>query len=234
MLALLLFSCVKPPASVDAAAEACSADAIYEAYLDALTVTREATSVSTWYARATMSLSSMAAPIITEIWWLGPDLHVTRSTIPGAGAFEQAWDGSVGWAVELGSARLLSDDELRSYRAEAAMTLDNRGIYDGLTCVGQSDFDGESAWELVGQEIATGATIHTWYAPDTGLQVGHRTHTADGAVTTVFLREYTDYGGVLWPSRMESELGAGGTADYVVEEIILDPTPPELSRPEGL
>ncbi len=168
-----------------------------------------------------------------------PNRILTVTTIPDAGAFEQGFDGKVGWMRSPRStARRIPEGQLQELAREAqfAWECDLRQGYQSATLVGPFQIHDTTCWQV---RLADdkGGTADVFLDQKTGLCVAiSRILSAGGQPMQVtrYLYDYRKYGSILLASRTEQTLGTNTQTEQITD-VEFTPIPDAVfALPSGL
>jgi hypothetical protein len=145
--------------------------------------------------------------IVSEL----PDHLLSVTEIPGMGALITGYDGTTAWSAHplAGMSVLTGPDRdglVRSIDDMSKLRISQQ--YSDATLFGSETFEGQDAWRVDATD-SSGLPATLWFSPDTGLKVGDSTLGGPGgdvAITQVF-HAYTEFDGLLVPSRTEQRMG---------------------------
>jgi len=154
------------------------------------------------------SMAMVAAGINAtfEMVQLAPNRMQMMTTIPGVGAIQVGYDGTIAWSVDpMQGPRLLAGKELDELREEADPRATARApeLFSAVETVADTTMGDERCY-MVKLTWKSGRETFDCYSPATGLMVGSKSvqQTGMGAipVTTVY-SEYKKFGDFLMPTR---------------------------------
>lgn len=141
-----------------------------------------------------------------EMVQLRPNSMQMLTTIPGVGAIQVGYDGTIAWSVDpMQGPRLLAGKELDEIREEADPRATARApdLFSAVETVADTTMGGERCY-LVKLTWKSGRETFDCYSPTSGLMVGSKSvqQTAMGAipVTTVY-SEYKKFGDFTMPTK---------------------------------
>jgi len=141
-----------------------------------------------------------------EMVQLRPNSMQMLTTIPGVGAIQVGYDGTIAWSVDpMQGPRLLAGKELDEIREEADPRATARApdLFSAVETVADTTMGGERCY-LVKLTWKSGRETFDCYSPTSGLMVGSKSvqQTAMGAipVTTVY-SDYKKFGDFTMPTK---------------------------------
>lgn len=141
-----------------------------------------------------------------EMVQLRPNSMQMLTTIPGVGAIQVGYDGTIAWSVDpMQGPRLLAGKELDEIREEADPRATARApdLFSAVETVADTTMGGERCY-LVKLTWKSGRETFDCYSPTSGLMVGSKSvqQTAMGAipVTTVY-NDYKKFGDFTMPTK---------------------------------
>jgi len=141
-----------------------------------------------------------------EMLQLAPNRMQMQTTIPGVGAIQVGYDGTIAWSMDpMQGPRLLTGKELEQIREDAdpRATARSADLFSAVQTVADTTMGGERCY-LVKLTWKSGRETFDCYSPTTGLMVASKSvqQTAMGAipVETVY-SEYKKFGDFTMPTR---------------------------------
>lgn len=194
----------KPAEAAPAVESLPTADQILAAYVDALGGKAAMEKVTSRLAKGTFEIPAMGAAGDFENYAKAPNKTILTFTLPGFGAFQQGFDGTVAWAQDPTSGlRELTGVELAAVKLDADFyrEIRRKELYPTLKVRGKEKVGDRTAY-VIEATPAEGAT-ETWYFDaETGLllRTDVERETPQGKIPTeTAYEDYRDVGGFKMP-----------------------------------
>jgi len=157
-------------------------------------------------------------------------LHVTR---PDGSELYDGFDGKMSWSVTPEGASIDKDTPIDAVRRDADLQypLHQPDYFRELKLAGVTDFEGHTCYWLHGTTL-WGKDNNQFYDVETGLLVGYRFQSDDGAKQNVIalFQGYQRFGGLLMPTKRISRV-AERTQTFTITSVSLEPLTDSLFDP---
>lgn len=185
------------------------------------------------HARATMTIPLQGLTATIQVWAEAPDRIYTAMEMPGIGAFESGFDGTVGWSSDpMSGAALQEGAELVQSRRDAAFyaDLDYATRYPEMETVGRVQWGAYRAYEV---RVTTpeGKEETVYFDQDGGMKIGSErlTETDMGPMPIrMVCEDPREFSGIMLATRCTESTGAI-EGNIVFESIEFDP--PDFALP---
>jgi hypothetical protein len=154
------------------------------------------------HVTGTISLPAAGLTGKLEVFHARPNKYLQRMTLPGIGATEEGFDGTVGWVVSPLSGPMLLDGrqlEQRKFDADFDSDLKPNERYESMTTVEKTTFGGRPVYKVQLVRRGGGDDIE-FYDTESGLKAGSIT-TRDSPMGpvqgTTVLSDYKKFGPLL-------------------------------------
>ena len=155
---------------------------------------------------AELAMPAQAIKGSFESYALAPNMLLVRTTLPGFGSTETAYDGTIGWSVsEVTGAAILSGKQLDQLRASADLLVPLHANVRSMASLCRKSI-------AIAVVSDSGDAYTEFYDIESHLLVGmdHRIATPGGDVpTTTILADYRHFGDLLLPTTITQRLPGG-------------------------
>lgn len=179
--------------------------------------------------KAKMEMPGMGQSIELTIYQKAPNMMATVVNLPGMGEQTTVYNGEKAWSDSaMTGPRLMTEEEMASLKRQAAMDAQYapQNYYESIQTLSQTEFAGESAYELELVPKDGGETITQYYSVDSGLLIGqsYTQSTQQGDIEVkVIMSDYREVGGLKIPFKSKLEYPAMGMSqELTISSVEMD------------
>ena len=206
---MLLATATSLPAQATRPADTQDPARVIAKYVAAIGGAEAVRKVAFQHVVAVLEMPAQAIQGTLESYAIAPNMLLVRTTLPGFGSSETAYNGTIGWSVsEVAGAAILSGKQLDQLRASADLLLPLHANVRSMASLGLRDFEGRKSIAIA--IVSDSGDAYTeFYDLESHLLVGmdHRIATPGGDVpTTTILADYRRFGDILVPTTITQRL----------------------------
>ncbi|MBU6413034.1 MAG: hypothetical protein KGS45_06135 [Planctomycetes bacterium] len=189
--------------NVTAAAK--TAEEILTRYVEALGGEAKYRAITTRYVEGVVENTKTKTRSRLVAWQKAPDQIRVELESPGLNTFEQGFDGTIGWARDVRTARILEGEDLDGLKESGDFytEIEWKRKYTKMDAQPDSPFDGKPA-NVVKVTTKAGKNQTLYFDPATGLLVGYADEAnaaANKKATLTIVGDYKEFGGIKFATR---------------------------------
>ncbi len=192
-------------ATVETVGVAKTAEEIFTRYVEALGGETKYRAITSRYIEGVVENTKTKSRSRLVAWLKAPNQIRIELESPGLNTFDQGYDGKVGWAKDVRTAKLLEGDELTSLleSGDFYAEIEWKRRFTKMDVQPDSPFDGKTA-NVVKVVTQAGKQQTLYFDVATGLLAGYSEEAAGGAnkkATLTIVSEYKDFQGIKFATR---------------------------------
>lgn len=189
--------------NVTAAAK--TAEEILTRYVEALGGEANYRAITTRYVEGVVENTKTKTRSRLVAWQKAPDQIRVELESPGLNTFEQGFDGTIGWARDVRTARILEGEDLDGLKESGDFytEIEWKRKYAKMDAQPDSPFDGKPA-NVVKVTTKAGKNQTLYFDPATGLLVGYADEAnaaANKKATLTIVGDYKEFAGIKFATR---------------------------------